>query len=115
MSDIIITLSKNILWEDYKKELKAAENGYSLNFKVNNFPNVNIGEKCYLLHDGFIRGYMIISGLSEKEFDCTTTGKKWRGKFIERTGEFHYINPIPMRGFQGYRYFTKENKIEQPN
>jgi hypothetical protein len=43
--------------------------------------------------------------MSEKNFDCTTTGKAWKGKFIERSGPFHKIEPIQMKGFQGFRYF----------
>ena len=26
------------------------------------------------------------------------------GKFIQRSGEFFKIEPIPMKGFQGFRY-----------
>lgn len=105
--DIIVTLPKNIEWSDYTKELDAVRNGNEImNFKVNAFPKTKIGNKCYVLHNGAIRGWMKIVGLSEKDFECTTTGKKWRGKFIERSGEFHYIEPIPMKGFQGFRYFN---------
>lgn len=103
--DIIITIPKTINWEDYELELDKASNGAVLNFKVSNFPKSNIGDKCYLLHNGYIKGYMIISGLSEKEFTCSTTHKNWKGKFIERTGEFYKITPIPMKGFQGFRYY----------
>lgn len=46
--------------------------------------------------------------MSEKEFNCTTTGRKWKGKFIERTGKFHYIIPVSMTGFQGFRYMTAD-------
>ena len=105
--DIIITIPKNILWDDYQKELKKAENGEIMNFKVSNFPKTEKGCKCYLCHDGFIKGYMIICGMEEKEFNCTTTGKLWRGKFIQRTGKFYSIDPIPCKGFQGFRYFNK--------
>lgn len=28
-----------------------------------------------------------------------------KGKFIERSGPFHNIVPIYMKGFQGFRYF----------
>jgi len=103
--DIIITIPKTINWYDYQNELDAAENGQTINFKVANFPNTDIGNKCYLCYNGKIIGYMIVSGLSEKEFECTTTGKKWKGKFIERTGKFFKIEPILCKGFQGFRYF----------
>lgn len=106
--DIIITIPKTIKWDDYKKELQKAEEGEIMNFKVPFLPKTKAGSKCYLCHEGFIKGYMIISGLSEKEFDCSTTGKNWKGKFVERTGKFHTIDPIPMKGFQGFRYYTEK-------
>lgn len=104
--DIVITIPKAIKWEVYEKELEAAENGETMNFKVRHFPNTKPGSKCYVCHDGFIKGWMKISKLSEKEFDCTTTGKTWKGKFVERTGKFNALDePIPMKGFRGFKYF----------
>ncbi len=104
MKDIIITVPKSIVWSEYQKELDAAANGETLNFKVNGFPKTMKGNKCYICYAGNIVGYHIISGMSEKEFQCTTTGNMWKGKFIERTGKFNKIEPIPMKGFQGFRY-----------
>jgi hypothetical protein len=105
-NDIIITIPKSINWNVYQKELDSVKD-YSqvMNFKVNSFPKTQIGSKCYLLYNGNILGWMKIVGLSEKEFECTTTGKIWNGKFIERSGPFNKIDPIPMKGFQGFRYF----------
>lgn len=103
--DIIVTIPQRTKWEEYQKELDAAKNGETLNFKVRYFPKTDIGNKCFICYRNEIIGYHIISGLSEKEFTCTTTGNKFNGKFIERTGDFYKIKPIPMQGFQGYRYF----------
>ncbi len=76
-----------------------------LNFKVSNLPkNTKAGNKCYMVYRGFIIGWMKITGLTENEFTCTTTGKKWKGKFIQRSGKFNNIEPIPYKGFQGFRY-----------
>jgi hypothetical protein len=105
--DIIITIPKKIKWNDYLKELDDAKNkNLVLNFKVSNFPkNTNVGNKCYVVYDGIIKGFSYISGFEEKEFKCESTGKKWKGKFIQRKPDFHKINPIEYKGFQGYRYF----------
>lgn len=104
--DIIVTIPKSIQWKDYEKELISVEDYKQvMNFKVNNFPKTKVGSKCYLLYNGFIIGWMEIVGISEKEFTCSTTGIKWKGKFIERSGPFHKIQPIQMKGFQGFRYF----------
>ena len=105
--DIVITIPKTIKWEDYEKELEAVKDYSSvMNFKVNAFPQTTKGSKCYLVYNGEVKGWMEIVGLSEKAFKCTTTGKDWDGKFIERSGPFHKITPIPMKGFQGFRYFN---------
>ena len=105
--NIIITIPSKIDWEDYQKELKDVEDrNLILNFKVSNFPKeTNIGNKCYSVYKGFIIGWMEIVGMSEGNITCETTGKKWEGKFIQRSGKFNYIEPIPMTGFQGFRYF----------
>ena len=113
---IIITLPSTTNWDDYEEELKKTENYKQvLNFKVSHFPKgINKGDKCYIVHQGFVKGWMEIVGFSEKQFTCSTTKKKWDGKFIERSGPFHYLNEkIPYRGFQGFRYFDlQEYKIE---
>lgn len=104
--DIIITIPKKIKWSDYKKELKAVEDySHVMNFKVRHFPKTKKGNKCYIVHNGKLKGWMYITGLSEKSFTCTTTGEKWEGKFIERSGPFHVIDEISMKGFRGFKYY----------
>lgn len=105
--DIIITIPKTVSWEEYEKELKdVEEKGMVINFKVAHFPKSKVGNKCYIVYDGNIVGWMTITGFEEKEFECETTGKIWKGKFIQRGGKFNRINPIPQKGFQGYKYFN---------
>jgi hypothetical protein len=106
--DIIITLPAKIKWEDYQEELNAVKDGGAvLNFKVPYFPKETaVGCKCYLIHQGHIRGWMEIVGMEEQDFVCEITGKQWTGKFIQRSGLFHEITPIPMKGFQGFKYFS---------
>jgi len=113
---LIVTLPSTTRWSDYEKELRKVANYKNvLNFKVHNFPNgIHKGDKCYVVYKGFIRGWMEIVGFSEQSFTCTTTNRKWEGKFIQRSGPFHYIEEeIPYKGFQGFRYFDlNEYKIE---
>lgn len=104
--NIIITLPSDISWEDYKKELSFVEDETNvMNYKVGRLPKtVEIGDKCFLVHKGFIKGWMKICGMKEHGFKCSTTGKYWEGNFIQRTGKFNYIEPISMTGFQNFRY-----------
>jgi predicted RNA-binding protein with PUA-like domain len=106
---IIVTLPSDVSWEEYEKELERVKDYHEvMNFKVYNFPKgIKRGDKCYIVHKGYVKGWMKITGFSEKRFQCTTTGKEYYGKFIERSGPFHYIEDvIPIRGFQGFRYFN---------
>lgn len=107
IGDIVVTIPSTIKWKDYQKELEAVKD-YSqvMNFKVPSFPKkTKVGDKCYLCYHGQIIGWMKIVGMEEKEFTCTTTGNRFKGKFVLRSGPFHQIQPIQMKGFQGYRYF----------
>lgn len=110
---IAITIPASIDWNDYQRELLAAENGDYLNFKVSSFPTaVKPGDRCYIIHKGKVKGWHTISGFSEEPFECTTTGKQYSGRFIQRTGKFNRCDPEPdMKGFQGYRYI----KIDELN
>lgn len=104
--DIIITLPKTISWDDYEKELEAVKDGSQvMNFKVPTMPKVLPGNRCYIVHDGEVKGWMKIVGTKTGPFKCTTTGKEWPiGNYIERSGRFNHIAPIEMKGFQGFRY-----------
>jgi hypothetical protein len=106
LRDIIITIPANIDWKTYTQELnKVKDYKNVMNFKVPNFPvHSGKGKKCFLNYNGNIIGWMEIVGFSEEEFTCSTTGRKWKGKFIQRAGPFHPINPIPMKGFRGFKY-----------
>lgn len=110
---ILITVPRKIKWDDYEKELERAKNGETMRFKVPQFPSeIEIGEsRCYVLHNGIVKGWMLISGLSKGRFKCSTTGTIWEGKFIDRTGEFHATNIAGQKGFQGWRYFHPPKRV----
>lgn len=113
MSSICITIPKSIKWAEYEKELKAVEDeSQEMNYKIPTLPKgVNVGDRCYICHNGFIKGWMKISNLQRIDgFKCTTTGKYWEpGNYVSRTGVFHYLKePIPMKGFMGYRKLDKD-------
>lgn len=107
--DIIITIPKTTKWEDYEKELESVKTGeVCMGFKVSQLPKTK-PERCYVCYKGEIMGWMNVMGMLNDEFACEVTGKKWKGNFIYRSGEFHYLpNPKPkMKGFQGFRYYDR--------
>lgn len=107
--DIVITIPKSINWDQYLVDLRHAEKRNEvLNFKVPHLPKVNFHDRCYIVHDGAVRGYNHVLGVEQKDFICTTTGKRWKGIFVVRYPKFHPIDPIPMKGFQGFRYWKHD-------
>lgn len=104
----IVTIPKSISWDEYLNEIEDAKNNnLSLYYRVPFKPKkLNIGDKFYICHDGFVKGYMIVSNIIFKdEFTCNTTGKTWKmGYYIERKGKFFSIDEKPMKGFMGIRY-----------
>ena len=122
MSAICITIPKSIKWEDYQKELAAVEDeSQEMNYRIPTLPkDVQVGDKCYICHDGYIKGWMKISFIGKRDgFQCTTTGENWDdGYYVSRTGQFHYLKePIPMKGFMGYRKIEdiQESKMSNLN
>jgi len=105
---LLITLPSSIEWKDYERELEAVKDeSQVMNFKVPFLPkNTHHIKRVYIVHKGNIVGWMKFVGTSDKPFKCTTTDREWNGKFIQRTGEFHYIDQIPYKGFQGFRYYS---------
>ena len=105
MTDIIITLPAKVSWDLYQQELDMVADGVGvMRFKVPFLPKQK-PERCYLVWRGNVVGWMKVVGVFDGNFSCEVTGNVWIGKFIERSGLFHRLeNPIPMRGFQGFRY-----------
>ena len=111
--DIIVTLPAKTKWEEYQKELDLVLDGTTvMNFKVPVMPKCVAGDNCFLVHKGYVVGFMVIVGVSRKEFTCSVTGKKWSGIFVERSGPFYEIVPFPMKGFQGFRYANSAALLE---
>lgn len=111
--DIVITIPKNIMWEDYLKEIFAVQDGsQSMMFKVPRLPKrTSLGDRCYLCYQGKIVGFMLINWIGYRPaFDCTTTGVHWdAGNYVARTGSFFKAyDDIEYKGFQGFRYAPVE-------
>ncbi len=112
----IITIPKKIGWDDYEKELKMAfDFTHEMNYKIGFWPKVQPGQKCFVVHDGQIKGWMQITAIGKIKsgFVCTATGLKWAaGIYIKRSGPFNLLlNKIEMKGFRGLRYIYSDNGL----
>lgn len=113
MSSWIITIPKTTKWSDYVKELAAVADGSQiLNYKTRYIPKgMSVGDRCYIVNDGLVRGWMTITGLKErkKQWVCSTTNTGWPpGRYIQRSGKFHGVEGVVMAGFRGVRRYTAE-------
>lgn len=109
--DWILTVPKTISWSDYERELNTVENGSSvMNYRVRFLPkDMHLGDRCYVVWNGRVRGWMEIVGLLEKPdlWRCTTTGRIWpAGNYIQRSGPFHPVDGPEYPGFRGVRKYT---------
>lgn len=66
--DIIVSLPKDKTWLEYLAYfIKLKANQQTLDIIVESVPKTCPGKKCYMIYDGLLRGYMIISNLTETE------------------------------------------------
>ena len=108
--DWVLTIPKTISWSDYERELATVADGSQvMNYSTRYIPQgMSKGDRCYLVHDGQVRGWMEIVGVEDRKdpWVCTTTGRTWpAGKYIQRSGPFHKVEGPEMTGFRGVRKF----------
>lgn len=129
MNDIILTWPRDRPLQSYLDELVKAENdGLVINFRVAHpprdaivsgnqvsvsFRGVQRLPKCYMVHDGYVRGYLEVLEVAYKGSGIVhdTQGDPNRypaGWYIVRHPKWHPIDPVPMRGFQGFRYASED-------
>lgn len=117
MTSWILTVPKTTPWPTYQKELATVADGTSvLNYRTRYIPkDMREGDRCYVVHAGRVRGWMVITGLVDhaQAWRCSTTGDTWPpGKYIQRSGSFHEVEGPNFKGFRGVRrYEPPEVKV----
>lgn len=110
MKDLAVTWPKGSPLSVYLERLEyAVAYGLEINFRVPSKPRVT-PERCYMVHDGKLRGYNLIRSIEyrgPREVEKAGGGFWPEGWYIVRAPEWHPILPVPMRGFQGYRYIDR--------
>lgn len=111
MSHIVITWPKSRPLQSYLEQLEVASKlGENISFRVSSLPKWRaFGTRCYVVYDGYIRGYNYLidayyaNGNTIKD---PITGKFWpEGNYLVRNPIWHKIDLVPMKGFQGFRYY----------
>jgi hypothetical protein len=108
-NDWIITIPKiRTTWEQYERELEAvADRSQVMNYRIGYRPReMEPGDRCFVVHDGRVRGWMEICGVLRKTEDwrCSTTGVTWpAGWYMQRTGTFHHLPADVQEFYPGFR------------
>lgn len=109
LRDIIVTTPKSEMANAAAEAAALAAEGYEgFYFRAfSHIPNVQRGSRVYYVEDGFVRGYALVSHVSAQDgTQCDTTNRLWKGvgTVFMSASTWTWIRPIPMKGFQGYRY-----------
>jgi hypothetical protein len=108
---IVVTWPKSRPLSSYLEELaKASRNDEFIHYRVPSLPSIPFGARCYQVHDGAIRGWLTMLGFSDGSGVIDPiTGLSWpKGNYIVRLPRWHPVDPIPMQGFRGWRYYDAE-------
>ncbi len=112
--DWLITVPKTTPWKDYLREIRTVADGREvMNYRVRFFPKeMAANDRCFIVHDGRVRGWMKVVGLEEhtKPWTCSTTGNQWpAGKYIQRSGPFTEVDGPEYTGFRGVRRYDPDS------
>lgn len=106
-NNIVVTWPKTRPLESYLAECRNADReGLDICFRVPSRPAVSEGDRCYIVHSGFIRGWQKVLGVEERDDvrDPITRELMEVGFYVRRDPRWHPCRLVRMRGFQGYRY-----------
>lgn len=117
--DIVVTTPKSqIVQAEAEAEWAKAQGGGPgiIYFRrINRIPkDIELGDKVFYVEDGYVRGYCILAGIdpldgvnSAMDGKCQVTKKDWGDGpcLVMRADSWKWIEPIRMKGFQGWRYW----------
>ena len=117
--DIVVTTPKSerVKAEAETEWAKAQGGGPGVVYfrSVSKFPkDIAVGDKVFYVEDGYVRGYCTLAGLSAGESgECQATGRDWGEgpQLVMRADSWKWVKPIPMKGFQGFRYFDQPYEV----
>lgn len=112
--DIIVTTPKTEIASAAKEAADAIAGKVEYYFRrLSKLPsNLKVGDKVWYIEDGYIRGYAIVSAISnEQGQQCNTTNKNYAsGVYVwMRCDSWTWIKPIKFKGLQGYCYAVSKN------
>lgn len=113
VKDIIVTTPKNkiaIAEEEAHQCIEAGGGFYFRTFR-NTPRHLGVSSRIFYVEDGYVRGFGTVSEIKNGDMQCGTTGYDWGDgtHAIMQAEGWKWIKPIPMKGFQGWRYFEAKS------
>lgn len=117
MKDLVITWPKTRNFEDYMTACTGAWMRHEdINYRISKPPSFEFGAhaersgRVYVVYDGFVRGYHELKYVIYRDDHevLAVDGGFWpAGWYLVRDPVWYEIEPVPMRGFQGWRYYEQ--------
>jgi hypothetical protein len=118
--DIVVTTPKSEMKNAEKEAKYCIESGDGYYFRTfkKRPKGLEIGSKIFYIEDGYVRGFGEVGGVARGEMECEATDRVY-GSFNDQrichaimpACTWKWIKPIPMKGFQGFRYFDEEYEV----
>ena len=112
MADIIVTTPKSQVERAAREveQIKAQGGGfYFRNLGMRKPKRLATGDRCFYVENGAVRGYCLVEEVTaEPSMVCEASGAEFGPGvyvFMDAT-TWTWCEPIPMPGFQGWRYST---------
>ena len=119
--DIVVTtpLSERVNAEAEAEWALAQGGGPNVHYfrRMGRVPqNLMLNEtKVFYVEDGYVRGFCTLWAVDwgEQPSVCAATMRDWGSgaQLVMRADSWKWIKPIPMKGFQGFRYFDQPYEV----
>lgn len=107
--DIIVTTPKKEMENAALEAKTVKEEGHGYYFRsLSSWPKkLNASSRIFYVEDGYVRGFCPIKSVECGGKICELTNRNWIGavSIIMDAQKWQWIKPIPMKGFQGWRYY----------
>ena len=108
--NIVVTVPKSEIKNIADEDQHIADNpgAWMQYWSLKHIPQkLKEGERVYFIENGYIKYYHIYLGWV-RDFTCEVTNRFWPGINLQlQYPEVPLQNPIPMRGFQNFRYLEE--------
>lgn len=115
MTDLVITWPKTRPLSSYLEHCqKAHHRKQFINFRIGSRPK-RAAERVYVVYDGAVRGWHeFVVAMKRRDVRDPQMGTVMEpGLYLVRRPTWHPLaTPIPMKGFQGWRYFDRPEEVE---